>query len=114
MQQHSQKPQQLTLLATYLKRKAEAEAPTPRPTMKKQKISPKQYVSKDNFRTPSSRGTQQRIVITQPQIPLTNAEAFRLRGWFWRRSPKDAVTCHDGITSTRDDECESPRGTKLF
>ena len=114
MRQHSQKPQQPALLAVYLKRKAEAEEPTPKPTIEKHKFGPKQYVSQNDFRTPSSWGMQQRIGITQSLIPLTNAQVFRLRGWFWRRSPKDAVTCHDGITSTRDEECESPRGTRLF
>jgi len=75
---------------------------------KKQKKAQDQYVSTKEFRAPSSWGMKQPIGITQAEIPLTNAEAFRLRGWFWRRCPKDAPVEGGDENSGG---CESPRGT---
>ncbi|CAA9966016.1 hypothetical protein CFE70_009409 [Pyrenophora teres f. teres 0-1] len=101
--------QQYSASAKYPKRQADAEMKTDRNT-KKQKRAQGQYVSTKDFRAPSDWGMKQPIGITQAEIPLTNAQAFRLRGWFWRRGPKDAPVKGGEDDSMR---CESPRGTRF-
>jgi hypothetical protein len=89
-----------------LKRKADAPLKT---TPKKQKKAAKRQASEEKFRKPSDWGQKDPIGITQAEIPLTNAEAFRLRGWYWR--PRFDET--EG-GKYEEPECESPRGTKYW
>ena len=104
----------VTVAQQQMKRKAGAELNTHSTATKKQKKTQKQEDSDEPFCIPNDWGQKEPIGITQGEIPLTNAEAFRLRGWYWRRSPKDLVFDHDGGTNCPGPESESPRGTKFW
>jgi hypothetical protein len=83
-----------------------ADAPLKTTTTKKQKKAAKRQASEQKFRKPSDWVQKDPIGINQAEIPLTNAEAFRLRGWYWR--PR-----FEGV-KYQEPECESPRGTKYW
>ncbi|RMZ68819.1 hypothetical protein GMOD_00002681 [Pyrenophora seminiperda CCB06] len=95
--------------AKYTKRQGDAEMKTDRKT-KKQKKAHDQYVSTKEFRAPSSWGMKEPIGITQAETAFTNAQAFRLRGWYWTNHPRDAYVAGEADDS---ETCESPRGTRF-
>jgi hypothetical protein len=97
-----------------MKRKADAGLNTQSKATKKQKKTQKQEDSDEPFHVPSDWGQKEPIGIAQAEIPLTNAEAFRLRGWYWRRSPEDLVFDCTGSVQCQGPACESPRGTKFW
>lgn len=98
--------------ANSLKRKALSPLTTtttnPHLSKKPRPISEKklQRVSDEDFRIPNCWGQVDPVGITQAQIPLSNAEAFRMRGWFWGGVQRD------GVERDAWGEVESPRGTK--
>ncbi|KAF1937801.1 hypothetical protein EJ02DRAFT_42271 [Clathrospora elynae] len=96
------------------KRKAEGQSSTLKNNTKKLKkeIAPKQYVAEGEYRRPGSWGPKKPLCITTADIPLTNAEVFRLRGWYWTKAPKDSVV--HGMGGVEDVMCESPRGTTFW
>jgi hypothetical protein len=112
----TQHPQSEYFLGNHLKRTADSPSTTHHRPSKKQKPTQKsltkeqEEISKQSVASDGSDASSNVGIMLQPvetlrgDVPFTNAEAFRIRGWYWEWSRKDEGG-GDGVL-------ESPRGTR--